>query len=258
MDKNSQVVCLVVNCFNSEKYLANTLQSLVEQTYKNIRILCINNKSTDNTSEIISDFAKFDERIMFFDLEFHMSLVEARNFAVSKISEMEHVAFFGFCDSDDLWHEDWVKSLIDISENADIVFCNGYHLYQENGSLVKVDNCLSKRTIDTFSSPLYLQSALFSKGLIRNDKFFDERLKIIYDLDYFIELKKFNVKYVHISDHLFTYRVHRQSLSSTKLWQIFAERLLITRKHKLSLLIFFLKYGLISSGLYKIGKKLIS
>lgn len=256
MDKNSQIVCLVVNCFNSEKYLIDTLQSLVEQTYKNIRILCINNKSTDNTAEIIDDFAKTDERIISFDLEVHMSLVEARNFAVSKISEMENVTFFGFCDSDDLWHEDWVTSLIDISQNADIVFCNGFYLYQETGSLVKVDNCLSKRTWDTFSSPLHLQSALFSKRLIRNDKFFDERLKIIYDLDYFINLKKFNFRYVHISDNLFTYRIHGESLSSTKLWRIFVERLLITRKHKLSLLVFFLKYVLIVCGVYKIRKKL--
>lgn len=256
MDKNSQIVCLVVNCFNSEKYLKDTLQSLIDQTYKNTRILCINNKSTDNTAKIISDFAKTDERIISFDLEVHMSLVEARNFAVSHISEMENVMFFGFCDSDDLWNKDWVTSLIDISQNADIVFCNGFYLYQETGSLVKVDNCLSKRTRDTFSSPLHIQSALFSKRLIRNDKFFDERLKIIYDIDYFINLKKLNVRYVHISDNLFTYRIHGQSLSSTKLWRIFVERLLITRKHKLSLLLFILKYFFIIFGVYKIRNKL--
>ena len=77
---NSQLVSVVVNCYNGEKYLNQCINSILNQTYKNIELIFWDNQSTDNSRNIINSFK--DKRIKYFYAPTHEKLYSSRNFAI--------------------------------------------------------------------------------------------------------------------------------------------------------------------------------
>lgn len=57
------LVSIIVPVYNVEQYLAQCLDSIVNQTYKNIEVICVNDGSPDNSINILEDYASRDERI---------------------------------------------------------------------------------------------------------------------------------------------------------------------------------------------------
>ena len=56
MKKNNPLVSIIMNCHNGEKYLKNSLQSVIDQTYKNWELIFWDNRSIDNSKEIVESF----------------------------------------------------------------------------------------------------------------------------------------------------------------------------------------------------------
>ena len=93
------LISVIINCFNGEKYLSETIKSVIGQTYENWELIFWDNQSTDNSREI---FEKFDDnRLNYFYADSHTTLGQARNLAIAK-SKGEWI---GFLDTDDLWHK---------------------------------------------------------------------------------------------------------------------------------------------------------
>jgi glycosyltransferase involved in cell wall biosynthesis len=91
-------VSIIVPCYNASKTVTRTLDSLVNQTLKDIEIVVINDGSKDNTKEVIDEYIHLhkDSNIKFYTKE-NEGIATARNFAVSKVTG----EYFGFLDSDD-------------------------------------------------------------------------------------------------------------------------------------------------------------
>ena len=72
------LLSIIVPVYNSEKHLKECLDSLINQTYKNIEIICVNDGSTDNSLNILNEYAKKDNRIKIFSKE-NGGMASARN-----------------------------------------------------------------------------------------------------------------------------------------------------------------------------------
>ena len=94
---NNPLVSIIVNCYNGEKYLAHTLDSILNQTYQNWEIIFWDNQSTDNSSGIFKSYK--DSRFKYFYANEHTILGKARNLAIEK-SKGDFIAFL---DTDDTW-----------------------------------------------------------------------------------------------------------------------------------------------------------
>ena len=235
-------VHLIVNIFNGEKYLEETLASLIHQKYKNIVIHCFDNHSTDKTSDILKKNSFLTPNIISYKTPEHIPLVEARNYAVRTIhKDVADQFYFGFCDADDLWDKSWVESLIKVSADVpDILICNGATL--SNGKTFRFSSCLSMSRPSPFNCPVAIQSCLFSSNIIQaKSSFFDDYFKIIYDTEFWIRVGH-ELTYVHISDYLFSYRVHSESMAQTNFYPILRERRRILKKHNLSKIRFILDF----------------
>jgi glycosyltransferase involved in cell wall biosynthesis len=227
-------VHLIINVFNGEKYLEETLDSLINQRYKNVFIHCFDNFSTDKTSEIVGKYISQGLNVVSYKTPSHMPLVDARNYAVQRIrKDVKGQFYFGFCDADDLWEHNWVDSLIEVgAKMPDILMCNGATL--ENGKTLRFSSCLSMSRPSPFNCPVAIQSCLFSSDIIHKDlPFFDNYFKVIYDTEFWIRLGC-NLTYVHISDYLFFYRIHSESMAKNNFYPILRERWFILKKHNLS------------------------
>lgn len=120
---NSQVtplISIIIPVYNVEKYLSRCLDSVVNQTYKNLEIIIVDDGSTDDSGRICDEYKKRDDRIKVYHKE-NGGLSDARNFGIGKASG----DYIGFVDSDDWISENMfneLKNLI-IKNHADIAVC---------------------------------------------------------------------------------------------------------------------------------------
>jgi len=99
-EKPMDKISVIVPVYNVEKYLVRCLNSIVNQTYKNLEILVVNDGSTDNSGEIADDYAKKDSRIKVIH-KVNEGLSSARNVGLRNFTGK----YVGFVDSDD-----WIES----------------------------------------------------------------------------------------------------------------------------------------------------
>lgn len=127
-------ISIIIPVYNAEKFLKRCLESVINQTYKNLEIICVDDGSKDNSSKIIEKIAKKDNRIILIKQK-NQGVSIARNNAIEK-STGEYIMFL---DSDDYMDKNMCEIMIKaINEyRVDVVRCNYKRVY-ENG--VKFNN----------------------------------------------------------------------------------------------------------------------
>lgn len=98
------LVSVIIPVYNVEKYLRRCLNSVIDQEYKNIEIILVNDGSTDNSLEMAISYKEKDKRIKVFSQE-NQGLSAARNTGLDK-SQGEYIIFI---DSDDYVSKDYVS-----------------------------------------------------------------------------------------------------------------------------------------------------
>ena len=113
-------VSVIVPCYNSAKFLEQSLNCLFAQYYTNIEIICVNDGSTDETAEILVRIASERDNLKIVTLEKNRGLFNAR-IAGAEVASGDYIAFM---DSDDLVTKNWIYTLIKKAEltGADLVF----------------------------------------------------------------------------------------------------------------------------------------
>ena len=108
MAADIDLVSVIVNCHNSEKFVEECINSIIQQSYKNFEIIVWDNSSTDRTNEIISQLAITEKRIKFYRGEKFLTLGSARNKALFRCSG-EWIAFL---DSDDFFKNNKILKIV--------------------------------------------------------------------------------------------------------------------------------------------------
>ncbi len=118
---NQPLVTVIVPVYKVEQYLRHCVQSVIDQTYTNWELILVDDGSPDNCPAICDELAQKDERIRVIHKE-NGGLSSARNAALD-VMEGEYVSFL---DSDDFWHLDYLKIMMELLEqyDADIVQCD--------------------------------------------------------------------------------------------------------------------------------------
>lgn len=84
--KYEKKVSIIIPCYNQEKFVSEAIESALNQTYKNVEIVIVNDASKDNSSEVIKEYAKKHRNILFFDEKENRGVVKARNLAIEASS----------------------------------------------------------------------------------------------------------------------------------------------------------------------------
>ncbi len=121
LKKKENKISVIVPVYNTEEFLEKCLNSIINQSFKEIEIVVINDGSTDDSESIINEFIKKDNRIKYF-YEKNSGQAVARNYGISKSAS----EFIMFVDSDDYIENDMIEKLYDVvlKEKSDIVLCN--------------------------------------------------------------------------------------------------------------------------------------
>jgi len=121
-------ISIIIPIYNVEDYLKKCLDSIVNQTYKNLEILCINDGSTDKSGKICDDYAKKDNRVRAIH-QTNAGVTAARNAGMAA-STGEYLTFI---DSDDWIEPDMYQSLTDAitKTGADVAVCDYNLIYDD-------------------------------------------------------------------------------------------------------------------------------
>lgn len=128
-------VSAIIPIYNVEKYLEKCLDSVINQTLKDIEIICVNDSSTDGCENIILEYAKKDDRIKLINHAKNEGLGYARNTGLIS-SNSDYISFI---DSDDFVSVDYIEYLYNtaLKYDADIVFTDNIYTVNEIKSYIK-------------------------------------------------------------------------------------------------------------------------
>lgn len=129
-------VSVIVPVYNVEEFLPKCLDSLINQTYKDIKIICVNDGSTDGSLEVLKEFKKKDKRIQVISKK-NGGLSSARNAGLERCD----TPYVMFCDSDDYYAKGMVEKLLKTleSDNSDIAVCTQNVIYLTHNEMEESD-----------------------------------------------------------------------------------------------------------------------
>ena len=211
----SRLVSIIIPCYNAEKYIAETIQSVINQTYKNWELIVVNDGSTDNSPDIIKEFVANDNRIAFIDKP-NSGVSDSRNKGLAKAKG----AYIAFLDADDVWHitnlEKKVNFLASTDYNVVYSYCQKIDenskpinkiLKGENN--LKIEDFLGlKANYNTAPSGI-----VFKKEVLYKIGGFDVNLSNNADQDILIQSLANGFKIGVISEVLWDYRIHLENMS---------------------------------------------
>jgi len=215
--KNSELVSVVVNCYNGEKYLNQCIESILNQTYKNLELIFWDNQSKDKSKNIIQSYN--DSRIRYFYAKNYTTLYEARNLALRECKG----DFISFLDADDYYLKDKITEQILYFDNEKVgVVYSNYYRYYENRNKKKI---LTKKILPSGNLTSYIleesqisfMTVMIRKKSLDTLKFnFDSKYSIIGDYDLLYRLS-LNCEFCYIKEPLAVYRIHNNNFSKNSI-----------------------------------------
>lgn len=210
----NNLVSIVMNCYNSELYLREAIDSILMQSYKNFELIICNNQSTDSTLQIINSYE--DTRIRLVHTASHCPLGEARNHAIGYCNG----DFIAFIDSDDIWLSEKLKHQIErFKKNKEIefIYTNYYFLRQINNKKFKKKIAFRRLQPKGFifqdvvtSYKIAISSVIFKASILVKIKYlFNKEFQQIEEFDLFTRIL-YNHQADYIAIPLCCYRIHNK------------------------------------------------
>ena len=128
------LVSVIIPVYNAEKVIGKTLESVLEQTYRNIEIVLVDDCSKDNSREVIAKYKENHPKIIYYRQLTNQGAGAARNKAL-EIAKGQYVAFL---DADDIWHPTKIEKQIKLLKEKNGAFSyTAIQMVDENGQIVK-------------------------------------------------------------------------------------------------------------------------
>ena len=138
------LVSIIMPSYNAARFIGESINSVLLQTYSNWELLIVDDCSKDNSVEVVRKFANIDKRVVLFSLEKNVGAAAARNVAI----EHAQGQYIAFLDSDDVCDEYKLEKQLAFMKQYSYVFTfSNYYVMEENGkkteNIVKVPSSLS-------------------------------------------------------------------------------------------------------------------
>lgn len=200
---NKKLISVIIPIYNSEKYLSECLDSVINQTYENLEIILVNDGSIDNSECVAKQYQNKDKRIRYFYKNNEGSGL-TRNFGYEK-SNGDYILFL---DSDDYIDVKMIEKLYNVIQDNDSfsVMLQGYKVVGNDITLVKRNiNEISLLRSPSVCIRLFNNKVLKKSGIIFLNN------KIGEDLEFVAKLLIYNNKISYVDEPLFYYRIHDES-----------------------------------------------
>lgn len=221
MKKNKQkklpLVSVILNCHNAAKFLKKSINSVINQSYKNWELIIFDNNSNDKTSLEVLKFKK-NKKIKYFKSKKIYNLYKARNLAIKKAKG----SLITFIDADDWWLKNKLNVQVKFLEkrkDLNILYSNLF-LFNEKKNKISLfskkrlyNGKITQLLLNNFKMPILttmIRKKMFSKYS------FDKSYSIIGDFDLFLRMS-LKEKIFSIQEPLAYYRIHDSNMTTNKI-----------------------------------------
>jgi len=223
----NNLVSIITPSFNSSKYIKETVDSVLSQTYENWELIIVDDGSKDSSANIIQDLTNTDTRIKGFYFDKNIGAAEARNVAIQQ-AKGKYIAFL---DSNDLWELEKLEKQISFMQTEDIAFSfSTYQPMSEDGS--KLYSIIHAPKIVTYSA--YLKNTIIGCLTVVIDRekagdFEMPNIRSSHDMALWLLIMKRGFDAYGLDENLARYRIVSASNTSSKwraakdVWKIYRE-----------------------------------
>ncbi|MDA9650322.1 glycosyltransferase [Candidatus Pelagibacter sp.] len=212
---NKVRVSVIVNCYNGEKFIFKSINSILNQTHLNYEIIFFDNASTDNSRNIIKKFK--NKKIKIYNSKKLLKLYNARNKAIKHANGQ----FIAFLDVDDWWHKNKLEKQLKLmlKEKTKICFSN-FFIYKNKKKKIfrKIkDTQINDEKEFLNNYPVSISSLIINRNLFNKNRF-NTKYEIIGDFDLVMRLIR-KYKFSYIKNPLLNYRDHNSNRTKIKFLQ---------------------------------------
>lgn len=222
---NKDLISIIIPVYNAERYIEETINTVIMQTYENWELIIVNDCSTDKTKDVIEKFIidnkkKLENKVNLINLKENVGVSKARNTGVDSANGR----YIAFLDGDDLWDKEKLKKQIEFMNEKKCAFSyTGYEFANENGEptgkkvqvpeIITYKNALKNTIISTIT-------VMIDITMVNKEYIYMPIAEVGEDtLTWWNILKKCNKGY-GINEVLSLYRRTKNTLSSKKVKNI--------------------------------------
>lgn len=213
--ESQPLVSIIMPSYNAESYIAESIESVLHQTYTNWELIITDDCSSDHTPEIVQSYCKQDSRIDFAIAQHHSGIAGTRNQCLSRAKGR----FVAFLDNDDLWYpEKLEKQVRFMIENRCSFIYSEYELMNEDGT----PKGKTIKTAGVIDYNKYLKNTIIGSGTIMLDTNKTGKLQMpdnatSDDMALWCKILKEGHHAYPMKEILMKYRVRSNSASANKL-----------------------------------------
>lgn len=208
------LVSVITPVHNASKYLGETIDSVLTQTYRNLEIILIDDASTDSSREIIKKYQELDQRVKSVLLDVNGGVANARNVGIKNAKGR----FIAFLDSDDLWKVNKLEEQINFMIENDYEFTfTSYEFIDESSN--KLGTVIHTKDKVSYSDLLKYNVIGCLSVIIDRNKIANIEMKHIRHEDYstWLNILKQGYTAYGLDKNLAYYRTRLNSLSGNKI-----------------------------------------
>lgn len=215
-------ISVIIPMHNSSKHIEECLESVINQTYKNIEIIVVDDLSQDNSLELVRNFN--DNRIKIIELEENVGAANSRNKGIEEALG----DYICFLDSDDYWVLDKLERQVKFMEENSYTFIYGGYLYLKNGrkKKAKVPKQLNYKQL-LKNHAIFTSTVMLNMDKLSKEDIYMPNIRKGQDTATWWKILKKGITAYGITDVLAIYRVGEKSISSNKVkaldrtWKLF-------------------------------------
>lgn len=205
-------ISIIMPAYNASKYIEQSIQSVINQTYTNWELIIIDDCSTDGIDEIVRKY-EVDIRIRFLKNQVNQGVSKTRNYGIRE-AKYDYVAFL---DSDDVWLSEKLRLQVKkIEEGYSFIHTSVNYMNDSNifypGKYIVPDKLTYKKLL--FHNKISCSSVLTKKEYLIKHKMFDD--KIHEDYSTWLRILRDGVIAIGINEPLLNYRLYKTSKSGNK------------------------------------------
>lgn len=211
---NEKLVSVITPTYNCAEFISRTIESVQAQTYQNWEMIIVDDRSKDNTKEIVDKYMKGDARIQYHLLEVNSGAAVARTTAM----QLAKGSYMAFLDSDDIWMPDKLERQIKwMTDNGYAFSCTAYEQIDEDDRLIgKVIKTVKKTDYNRLLLDCPVGNSTVMYDVEKMGKFEVPNIRKRNDDALWLQMLK-KEKYIWgMPDVLMKYRIRRNSISSNK------------------------------------------
>lgn len=222
MKNNFPLVSVLISAYNVEKYIESSIRSVMNQTYKNLQIIIVNDGSVDNTNQIIEKLMNEDSRILKINNENNIGFISSLNIGLNYANG----EFIARTDADDIAKPYWIEKIMNVMlNNANIIAMGSYlEIISIGGELNKYNKTgdIWKKSLEhediikdmLFYNPMHNNTMIMrSEVYTKHNLTFDHSYKYAEDYKFWFEVSKLG-NLANFPEALVYYRLHEEQTSS--------------------------------------------